>query len=313
MDTKCADPDLQLDVDIMMIDYLIHSALRRVIKESKQSGQQSESTDNALHMVEDCLVLFNAHHPVPPDMPNTEFRLEVLQFATLFGRRKRKTTSSPSTSRLRDLRAENAERSQKWTASHPQSDTKVRSDTLAEPLFSEEQPVMLLDLLPLFMSISAMRADGNPSSYWMNLAAEFMLQAVLEALAFVQNTSDADDKLGSIIREAFSWGRSENFQDPRDDLFWDFDNGIELKEWITVRSEYLSETTPKSGMDLIKHLNSVKQNYPLQDFETIMLKYITTLSTSVEQPLLVQLQGTQVNGLTKRETLKLKLRCGLSK
>lgn len=66
-------------------------------------------------------------------------------------------------------------------------------------------------------------------------------------------------------------------------------------------------------MDLIKHLNSVKQNYPLQDFETIMLKYITTLSTSVEQPLLVQLQGTQVNGLTKRETLKLKLRCGLSK
>lgn len=42
MDTKCANPTLQLDVDVMTIDFLIHDALQTILKEGI-AGAGSES------------------------------------------------------------------------------------------------------------------------------------------------------------------------------------------------------------------------------------------------------------------------------
>ncbi|KAF2150868.1 hypothetical protein K461DRAFT_270255 [Myriangium duriaei CBS 260.36] len=299
MDAKCADPDLQLDVDIMMVDYLIHSALHAVLADPLKNGIKSERATDALCMVDDILIVFNAHHPSPPDLPTLDFRLKLLQFATLFCRRTTLDHFTPQPKQLRRLRTLNTMRS--------------GVDFVGEPPSTES--VMLLDLLPQFMTLCATRADGAPSPKMLNLLAEFMLQAVLDfvRLPFDEELSDA--QIECFIEEAFAWG-SSSLVNPEIDstaaLFWDYDNGSVLAKWTEIREEYLTELNPPRGNnDILGHLQRLCLDYPIKDFDSIMLKLIAQFAASVEQPLLVQLQGDKVTGLSEAETMQLKVKCGL--
>lgn len=59
-DYKCSEPDLQLDVDILMLDYLLHAAVVSVLQDrrSQQSGalaatEWTDKTERAIDSV-DC-------------------------------------------------------------------------------------------------------------------------------------------------------------------------------------------------------------------------------------------------------------------
>ena len=47
METRCADPTLQLDVDVMILDFLVYSALDTTLKTAP-----SNDADRALRMVD---------------------------------------------------------------------------------------------------------------------------------------------------------------------------------------------------------------------------------------------------------------------
>lgn len=53
MDLKCVDPDLQLDVDVMILDFLIYSAIDALLVEVNRSdaNQGVLKADDALHRV----------------------------------------------------------------------------------------------------------------------------------------------------------------------------------------------------------------------------------------------------------------------
>lgn len=105
------------------------------------------------------------------------------------------------------------------------------------------------------MSISAEAyaetASGQPSAMWMHLAAEFMLQAVLEGYSL------QPESLHYMIDDAFLWGAvSGSRQDPTEidkltSLFVDEESGREHREWTKVRNEYQAEVRI-----VVSHFNS---------------------------------------------------------
>lgn len=53
MDLKCVDPNLQLDVDVMILDFFIYSAIDALLLEANRSdaNQGAVKADDALHRV----------------------------------------------------------------------------------------------------------------------------------------------------------------------------------------------------------------------------------------------------------------------
>lgn len=108
--------------------------------------------------------------------------------------------------------------------------------------------LLLLDLLPLFMSLCAVRADADPSSYWFHMAAEFMLQAVIECGLDIEGFLTIGPGMRMIEAEAFAWGCSENttFDNDADinpAMFWDYDNDGPITQWTEIREEYRAEVS----------------------------------------------------------------------
>lgn len=196
------------------------------------------------------LTLFNHHHPIPPDLPNLEFRLQLLQFVTLFVHRHGSDVTTPRKSTLKRWRQ--AQRTRKIEHSRQlstePSEVNTLSDSTTTPSAADIRlplRITLLDLLPQFLTLSALCATENPSKYWMHLAAEFMLQAVLE-LGTWPNHQD-ESSLSAIARSAFQWRCASQAESEgvSGSLFWNFDADRENEEWLDVRREYLLEVRQK--------------------------------------------------------------------
>jgi len=55
MALKCVDPGLQLDVDVIILDYLLHSAIQALLDEvdERRAGRHGRyAADNHLHTVD---------------------------------------------------------------------------------------------------------------------------------------------------------------------------------------------------------------------------------------------------------------------
>ena len=110
---------------------------------------------------------------------------------------------------------------------------------------SQDETVSLADLVPMFIGLSALRAnlfpDDKVSAHegWMELAGEFMLQAALEQCL------EYSDCSGTKLREIFSWGWRPNPKSSWDDeeaaneMFCDDDEEDEIEIWTQIRSKYI--------------------------------------------------------------------------
>ena len=79
----------------------------------------------------------------------------------------------------------------------------------------------------------------------MHLAAEFMLQSVLE-VARLNAKRMTEDQFVYLSNEAFAGGCPQAFKpddvfNMTEIMFWDFEKGAELQEWSELRNEYHEE------------------------------------------------------------------------
>lgn len=123
------------------------------------------------------------------------------------------------------------------------SPSYLSTATSLKPFYGTPDSVSLLDLLPFFVSTSAARANlGHEAEEfvvqprWMELAAEWMLQAVLEQYR-IFGAEGAD-----VIEEAFAWGYSRAIDDEgkgesdRKELKGEGEESCEVdyeEEWMT--------------------------------------------------------------------------------
>lgn len=170
--------------------------------------------------------MFKANHPDQPVPAGMKFRLRLLRFTTLYTRRLTPCTTAPSMPALRDLRTNNKAQVDRWSASrvlevpqwtesvsapedtlqrnrlHVLNQLSVRSPEAAE-FYGTPESVSLHDLLPLFLDLSAESRQMQNSSTkrrWMEMAAEWMLQASLEQ--FLIYGTGGPEK----IADSFVWG-----------------------------------------------------------------------------------------------------------
>nr|POE48806.1 hypothetical protein CFP56_38903 [Quercus suber] len=320
---------------------------------ASSSGVDTRVTTEGLSLKHNILLVdwfrkfFYVQHPTFRPDRELRFRSDLLQLTALFTQRLSRNPMTPSRDELRRLQQHNQDRARTWIAVADRVPTLSweaaaeiydkqlplpaqelernraqilhalglpAEDEMHEPAFvGTPDCVSLLDLLPLFMRISALRnamADSVVSPSWLALAAQFMLQACLEQfLVFGASGTDAID-------EAFAWGykhednnnedndatdlaaMTRTSQDPAvmvNDMFSDPELATEIDAWQDLKADALAQLFPRTASDeplsssVLPHLlQQVAARHPFRAFEAAVFDFLAALHGSLERPVLLQ-------------------------
>jgi hypothetical protein len=274
-DNRCADPEYSLDVDEMILEYLLYNTTKAHLHDfrsrqrpgSDSRGRSTNSAATLLQVFDHFLELFKINHPQYDFSPSTDFCLKLLQFAVLFTCRKSPQALSPSsrdqlkqaikqnsvirskwwdTRRLPDGRSSQEDRiMDRWRGffTLPACAENGEETTLAGNLHAEVAKfIPLLELLPRFLDLSADMAANlgqDVTKQWMELAAEFMLQSAWEKHVYLDADSNEEP-----LKVAFGWGRWEGEEELENALI-SADSSAEVKA-AEVRVNAMFSTSEES-------------------------------------------------------------------
>lgn len=239
-----ADPPTQLMIDEAILDYLIYTAIRRILESPGNTTAFSDDrTDLPLEMV-GCkdmgsmlslelstkistafLPMFKCLHPDHDAPVEIRFRLRLLRFTYVVTRRRHRT-SSPLTTNPR--------------LNSQTQDNRFQSTESS----SQEQldAVSLHKTLPSFLALSAAQnalQESTITELWMRLAAGYMAQAYAEdVLIHTRNRS-------GLLEEAFKWGYDADCSAEEGSDQWlinemfDADQDV-LNLWEDIKEEHMS-------------------------------------------------------------------------
>lgn len=352
------DVETSLEVDHMILDYLLYQALDACFNEPHSSwNDQGSSVERSLLQVDEFHALFKTRYPKYKLDGEITFRLELLQLVALFTQRLRRNSTTPTRASLQRLREKNAARARGWiehaaripTASFdidlfdsafpiPHDELERNRSRVLDRIglpsedeahegtfYGTKDSVSLLDLLPLFMKVSASCSNGleltlgNP---WMKLATDLMIQACLEQyLAFGASGTDAID-------ESFAWGyktmagkeqedvntnvgQTEEHDEEYNIMFKDEDDMKEVAGWADFKREVLETLLFSEERDLLPHLMRVEAQHPYSDCDKNTTLFLQSLSKIIPKPVLVQLEEGQLDHMSKAETQEFMYSCGL--
>jgi hypothetical protein len=298
----CDDHSTLLEVDHMILDHLVHQAIMTCL-----SNARPNQVTTTLLQADHYHHLFSTNHADYVLDPSLHFRLQLLQLTALFTQRHHQTPTTPPQPSLDLLREQNSLRAKTWLARGPTPTHDFSAfDTVALPSPSHANNLpSLLDLLPLFMRLSAASCEtlfnGQINAHWMHLAAEWMLQAVLEQRLFRGARSSG------VIDEAFAWGYKADGEegDAVNSMFEEEGIGREIEGWSRVRGEVLEELA--KGEDLRR----LEERWSIQAFLEKVRGFLEALSKSVEEPVLVQLEKGELVGMSRQDTQKFLIECGV--
>ena len=376
--TECAQSETSLEVDHMILDYMAYQTIDACFasRVMKRQSDSSRSLASNLTMSNTFVSIFKSRHTTYQPDADLRLRIALLKLATLFTQRSTYNATTPPRSALKSLRATNQDRARSWIGNAdriPSSlfDTTALDHDLPTSLKELERNrahvlngldlppedeihedahygtslcLSLLDLLPLFMQVSAVSNAMNNSSltsFWMQLACEFMLQACLEQyLVFGAQGSDAVD-------EAFAWGYKDGEHDDANvdgeeamsmdkneeinDMFENEVYSVEVDGWASTKASYVSRLFPDASAsvdspssvlssdekpaikaEIVDHLENLAAQHPIATFEALLLKFLAALSKSIPAPVLVQLQHGHLDGMSELETKEFLADCHLS-
>ncbi|KAF2234709.1 hypothetical protein EV356DRAFT_141639 [Viridothelium virens] len=364
-DQKEADPEVQQEVETWILDYVLFQATTALLNQhnAERDGEslpEAGKPDLPLAMADAFLGQFKAKHPPQAISSDLKFRLRLLQFVSLFTRRLRPTTCSPTDESLQRLRNMHQTRAtMRRTYIPPDFDESPRiwnvfplseinltinrelalkslkvKQAANNATYGFQSSVAMLDLLPLFMSLSAhlyQETGGEVKGRWLELAAEFMLQAALEQY-LIQGTCGTE-----ILHECFSFGwrpkdianrkakhrrNSHHLADHEyqemdkeeeiiNDMFYDEDNHTEIEGWKEIRERIIGFFKPEKDIGIVRQLELTASQYPVFDFEGKVMSFLGALLKSRDLPILVQLEEGKLEGMSAKETAELKAKVGL--
>ena len=115
--TKTGNVSVALEVDHMILDYLLSEATTAVLASRMSENIKSPGLGNKLATVDAFLEMFKARHPSYSPDPELRFRILLSKFTTLFCYRLGRTTAVPSLQALGLLRDTNTTRAMEWIQS----------------------------------------------------------------------------------------------------------------------------------------------------------------------------------------------------
>ncbi|KIW28333.1 uncharacterized protein PV07_08006 [Cladophialophora immunda] len=251
MDTRCADSEIQLDVDLMVLEYTLFQAIEAQLSVLSRGGFQDERAGpeprRVLAIFESFLEVFKHNHPSYEQSPEFNFRLEILRVLILLlchyspvistDRLTEDVSAALDSRAMSDLMArrrwlarrerdprrggegftvvEQADQGPAWDLEQQiYSAWHSRSSHHASRAPQHTRGPLLFSLLPRFMAISACFVDftnQGPSDIWMDVACEFMLQAGLESLR-LRGQNGTVECLPK-LEDRFAWGYNFNLDE----------------------------------------------------------------------------------------------------
>ncbi|KAJ5639852.1 uncharacterized protein N7484_007714 [Penicillium longicatenatum] len=137
-----------------------------------------------------------------------------------------------------------------------------------------------------FMDLCSTASAKVSETRWFDTGARFLVQAVLE-----------DQREGSPSSEDLpklcSWTPSEPAQ---------------ISMWVIARQRYAGVLSDASASNKAQ---SIALQYPLLEFKAVVGTFLRDLMTTLDAPILIQVERGQLDGLSAEETQRLKARVGL--
>jgi hypothetical protein len=137
-----------------------------------------------------------------------------------------------------------------------------------------------------FMDLCSTASGKVSETRWFDTGVRFMVQAVLEGQREEIQPSEDLPKL-------CSWTPSESAQ---------------ISKWEVARQRYAGVLSDASA---INKSQSVALKYPLLEFKAIVGTFLRDLMTTLDAPILIQVERGRLDGLSPEETRRLKARVGL--
>jgi len=235
-DMRCANVELQLDVDVMILEYMLYQATNALLQALQADDEDKNTEATTLVLAFDTFIrYFSHHHPDYVKSDQLLFNLKILEFLVLVSDLRSGSSSDKHAQHLRKEASRNYEARQRWLdarrvqAQQPESlaassqanfpyhiegqlHTTWDHRILHRDTESSHSTWSLFHLLPRFMEITAeigSLLSGDPNERWMDIAGEFMLQGGVESLRpqvgiDAENSSTLQRRVG--LEECFAWG-----------------------------------------------------------------------------------------------------------
>lgn len=138
-----------------------------------------------------------------------------------------------------------------------------------------------------FMDMCAVAVSKVSETRWFDTGARFMTQAVLEEQRDGTARPEALDRF-------YAWKPS----------------GLERNlKWSNALKRYAAELPDSVGVPAA--WETLQQRYPFAEFKAIVVAFLFELMTTLDPPVLIQLEQGKLGSLTTAETRQLKERVGI--
>jgi len=266
-----ADHETKADVDWMILDYLTCLAINQTLSIEKIS-QSSENLEN----------------PVNPE--EVDWLVDAVGGKS-HGRPDRWHTDTDKRVAFRSLTQSDSE------SSLPQDlDIKIRVLAVGHQIRhympvqehpSREGCSALSEIGIQFMDLCAAAVHKVSETRWFDIGAQFMVQAMLEEQCERNTPSD-------ILSKLYAWAPNDQAR---------------YSKWLKIRQSYTNEFLNHDGISAPR--NDLKRKFPFEGFRSVVLGFLIDLMTTLDAPLLVQLERGQIGCLSRDETQRLRERIGL--
>jgi hypothetical protein len=276
------------------------------------------------------MFLGHRHHGRRLDA-KASFRSRLLQFALIFTHRLHHDETWTTEDSLNSLREQNKSRGEYWQqrTSHPpalqQPFDQQKDFPLSDGALYENRSALasalrmpvdqrrwvtdvagtpsLHCLLPVFIELTAARVnlddDWLPTSEWFDLAAQFMLQAVIGE--YLRNGAYGDEAFNTIF--AYGCPGVERWaEEPADvtamrRLFCAEGNlREENREWTRIKRQYINELLPRNrSQSSLQAIEDAQERHPYAEFEEKLLSFLKYLHEGLVKPDLAQVEEGRIN------------------
>lgn len=281
MDSDEADPNIQLDVDLMILDYLLCIGIDTLLHGSITGQNQTACWDNwVLDSVHTFRYIVPPSHTLQQDL---HIKLQLLDFTDIFFH---------SYTQLVSNRTSAAERSPYRGVINPPTTYHDPPQTYPAPSLGPSNPranTHLHRIIPEFMKLCIAAKDKVSITRWVDIVAQFMIQAAAE-----------DYRVnGRQLPEL-----TDNY------LSWKPEDHDQTLIWEQATAKYTSLTQAQKGTSLGADSEATLNQRSLSRLEGEVISFLNDLMDTLEAPVLVQLERGQLGQLSRAETEHLKSRVG---
>ncbi|KAF2026825.1 hypothetical protein EK21DRAFT_102997 [Setomelanomma holmii] len=303
----------QFDVDLTILDFLVYKATDLVLEWRSSADPFHSDLPSAL-----------------VTMTGAAFRSRLLQFLLIFTHRLQHDKTWTNEESLNELRDQNKSRGDYW------QQRTDHSPALQQP-FDQQRELPLSDgalfenrnklasslnmprdqrrwvtdiagtpslhcLLPLFIELIAARVELNddwtPTSEWLDLAGQFMMQATIEE--YLRNGAYGVETFDTIF--AFGcpgprWAEEGTDVTAMRRLFCDESNPREeIREWSAIKRRYICELMPQNlSQSSLQAMQAAEARQPYGAFEVHVLSFLEHLHRGLVKPDLAQVEEGRFN------------------